>query len=117
MSMETFNAIQTTKYALRSRGQTAFQMFKREDFKFSRVDKVLCKNIHTAGTKDKARRQQALLKKKGRLEEFSCQPATSAEQSRKTAVEEERVAKASHIAAQKRKKALEVLVKAKKAKN
>lgn len=61
-SMATYNAIQTTTYALRSRSQTAIQMFKRDDRKLSRVDKVLCRNIHTAGTTDKARRQKALLK-------------------------------------------------------
>ena len=104
------------KYALRSRSQTAIQMFKRDDVKLSRVDKVLCRNIHTAGTTDKARRQKALLKKKERHEEFECQPSTSGEQSRKTAVEEDRQAKLRHVTAQKRKKALEVLVQAKKAK-
>ena len=40
MSMATYNAIQTTKYALRSRSHTAIQMFKRDDVKLSRVDKV-----------------------------------------------------------------------------
>lgn len=115
MSMDTFNAIQTTKYALRSRGQTAIQMFRREDVKYSKVDKVLCRNIHTAGSKDKARRQQTLLKKKGRQEEFGCQPTTSAAQSSKTAVEDKQ-ARVRHMAAQKRKKALGVLVQAKAAK-
>lgn len=80
MTMATFNSIQTTKYALRSRGQTAIQLFKREDVKLDKVDKVLCRNIRTAGTKDKARRQQAFLKKKERLEEFDCRSTTSAEQ-------------------------------------
>ncbi|KAF3841376.1 hypothetical protein F7725_007238 [Dissostichus mawsoni] len=114
MSMATFNAIQTTKYALKSRCQTAIQMFKRENVKLSTVDKALCKNIRTAGTKDKTRRKQALLKKKERQEEFGCQPTTSAEQSRKIAVEKDRHVR--QIAAQKRKKALELLVQAKKAK-
>ena len=114
MSVATYNAIQTTKYALRSRSQTAIQMFKRDDVKLSRVDKVLCRNIHTVGTLDKARRQQAMLKKKERQEEFECQPSTSGEQSRKTAVEEDRQAKLRHITTQKQKKALEVLVQAKK---
>ncbi|KAL3045289.1 hypothetical protein OYC64_013534 [Pagothenia borchgrevinki] len=91
-------------------------MFKRENVKLSTVDKALCKNIRTAGTKDKTRRKQALLKKKERQEEFGCQPTTSAEQSRKIAVEKDRQAHVRHIAAQKRKKALKLLVQAKKAK-
>lgn len=115
MTMATFNSIQTTKYALRSRGQTAIQLFKREDVKLDKVDKVLCRNIRTAGTKDKSRRQQAILKKKERLEEFGCRSTTSAEQSRKTAVEDDRQAKLRHMA-QKRKKAMELLVQAKKTK-
>ncbi|KAK1893717.1 Glutathione S-transferase F10 [Dissostichus eleginoides] len=114
MSMATCNAIQTTKDALKSRCQTAIQMFKTENVKLSTVDKALCKNIRTAGTKDKTRRKQALLKKKERQEEFGCQPTTSAEQSRKIAVEKDRHVR--QIAAQKRKKALELLVQAKKAK-
>ncbi|KAI9525188.1 hypothetical protein NQZ68_009396 [Dissostichus eleginoides] len=75
-----------------TRCQTAIQMFKRENVKLSTVDKALCKNIRTAGTKDKTRRKQALLKKKERQEEFGCQPTTSAEQSRKIAVENDRQA-------------------------
>ena len=71
----------------------------------------------SAGTSTlQARRQQALLKKKERQEEFECHPTTSGEQSRKTTVEEDWQDKVRLIAAQKRKKALEVLVKAKKAK-
>ncbi|ROL41182.1 Dipeptidase 1 [Anabarilius grahami] len=54
MTMTTFNSIQTTKYTLRSRGQMAIQLFKREDVKLDKVNKVLCRNIHTSGTKDKA---------------------------------------------------------------
>ncbi|KAL6473249.1 hypothetical protein MHYP_G00194370 [Metynnis hypsauchen] len=34
MNVETFNAIQTAKYVLQSRGQTAVQMFERSDVKF-----------------------------------------------------------------------------------
>ncbi|KAI9525258.1 hypothetical protein NQZ68_009938 [Dissostichus eleginoides] len=68
----------------------AYKMFKRENVKLSTVDKALCKNIRTAGTKDKTRRKQALLKKKERQEEFGCQPTTTAEQSRKIAVEKDR---------------------------
>lgn len=50
-------------------------------------------NTHAAGTKDKTRGQQALLKKKGSKEEVGCQPTTGGKQSRKTAVEEERTGK------------------------
>lgn len=57
------------------------------------VDKFLCMNTHAAGTKDKTRGQQALLKKKGSKEEVGCQPTTGGKQSRKTAVEEERTGK------------------------
>ncbi|KAL2089343.1 hypothetical protein ACEWY4_014031 [Coilia grayii] len=48
MNVETFNAIQTVKYTLLSRGQTAIQMFRREDVKFGEVDRMMSKNISTA---------------------------------------------------------------------
>lgn len=112
MTMATFNSIQTTKYTLRSRGQMAIQLFKRDDVKLDKANKILCRNIHTAGMKDKAWKQQALLKKKERLEEFGCLSTTCAEQSRKTAVEEDQQAKLRHMT-QKRKKAMELLVQAK----
>ena len=117
MSMETYNVIQTTRYALRSRGQTALQMFKREDVKLSKVDKVLCKNIHIAGTRDKMRRQKALLKQREKQVEFQCQPTVSAAQSRRTSVEEVRQAKVRHLAAKKRKRALELLVQKRREKH
>lgn len=117
MSMETYNAIQTTRYALRSRAQTAIQMFKRQDLKLSKVDKVLCRNIHTAGTRDKMRRQQALLKQREKQVEFQCQPTGSAAQSGRTSAEEERQAKVQYMAAQKRKRALELLVQKRREKH
>ncbi|KAL6473239.1 hypothetical protein MHYP_G00194270 [Metynnis hypsauchen] len=41
MNVETFNAIQTVKYVLQSRGQTAVQMFEGSDVKFGEVDRII----------------------------------------------------------------------------
>lgn len=68
MNMATFNAIHTTKYVLRSRTLTVIQMLQRDNVKLSKVDKGLCKNIHTVGTKDKDQRWENLVKKKRRQE-------------------------------------------------
>ncbi|XP_060784694.1 uncharacterized protein LOC132891236 [Neoarius graeffei] len=53
MNVVTCNAIQTVKYNHLARGKSAVELFKREDVSCGEVDRVLCKNIRTAGTADK----------------------------------------------------------------
>lgn len=66
MNISTFNAIQTAKYYMKSRGMTATMMFKREDEKFGPVDRKLCRNMRTAGGRDKAQRAERLMEKRRR---------------------------------------------------
>ena len=97
MNISTFSAVQTVKYAV----------------KLGVVDRRLCGNICSAGTRDKAQRQKKLIKVRERRVEFGCQPSTSASESRAEVVERESVARKRHMAKQ-RKRALERLVQAKK---
>lgn len=53
MNITTCNAIQTVKYNHLARGKSAMELFRREDVRYGEVDRVLCKNIQTAGTTDK----------------------------------------------------------------
>ncbi|KAJ8346615.1 hypothetical protein SKAU_G00280160 [Synaphobranchus kaupii] len=115
MNIATFSATQTVKYTLQSRKQNAVEMFSRDDVKFGAVDRRLCSNINSAGTRDKAQRQNKLFRARERRMEFDCQPSTSAAEKRKQVVEEENVARKRHIAKQ-RKRALEGLVQAKRLK-
>ena len=115
MNISTFSAVQTVKYALLCRKQSGVEMFRQDDVKFSVVDRRLCGNICSAGTRDKAQRQKKLIKVRERRVEFGCQPSTSASESRAEVVERESVARKRHMAKQ-RKRALERLVQAKKIK-
>lgn len=105
MNIDTFGSIQTVKYTLVSRNQSAIEMFRR-DVKFGKVDKKLCSNISSAGVRDKAQRQRKLLRVRERRMEFDCQPTTSAAEKRLEAIEEEHIARKRRIAKQ-RKPALE----------
>ncbi|XP_051512226.1 uncharacterized protein LOC127416743 [Myxocyprinus asiaticus] len=113
MNIATFSAIQTVKYTLQSRKQCAIEMFSRDDVKFGTVDRRLCSNINSAGTRDKAQRQKNLLRVRERRMEFDCQPSTNAAEKRLEDEEEENVARKRHIAKQ-QKQALERLVQAKR---
>ena len=113
MNISTFSAVQTVKYALLCRKQSGVQMFRRNDVKLGVVDRRLCGNICSAGTRDKAQRQKKLIKVRERRVELGCQPSTSASESRAEVVERESVARKRHMAKQ-RKRALERLVQAKK---
>lgn len=112
MNVSTFNAIQTVKYTLQSREKTAVEFFRRDDNKYGEVDRTLCKNIRSAGTTNKKQQQQSLLEK--RLD-WGCKGSSSAQDLKKQAAEEEKRARLRHAAKQ-RKRALEILVQAKKKK-
>lgn len=107
MNVETCNAIQTVKYNLMARGKSAVEMFKRESVRYGEVDRVLCKNIRTAGTADKRKRQQRLAQR---------EVSHSATTLKAQVVDKEKQARLRH-AAKHRKRACEVLVQAKKKKN
>lgn len=53
MNISTFSAIQTIKYTLQCRKQCGVEMFRRDDVKFAAVNRWLCGNIRSAGTRDK----------------------------------------------------------------
>ncbi|KAI9528668.1 hypothetical protein NQZ68_018906 [Dissostichus eleginoides] len=63
MNIATLDAIQTAKYAMKSRGKTATMMFKREDEKLGPVDRTLCRNMRSAARRDKAQREERLVVK------------------------------------------------------
>ncbi|KAJ8367177.1 hypothetical protein AAFF_G00324560 [Aldrovandia affinis] len=66
MNISTFDAIQTAKYYMKSRGMTATMMFKREEEKFGPVDRKLCQNMRASGGRDKAQRAERLLERRRR---------------------------------------------------
>ena len=55
MKISTFDAVQTVKYVLRSRGKTGIGMFKRDDINMGLVDEPLCQNI---GCREKGQDRQ-----------------------------------------------------------
>lgn len=63
MNVSTFNAVQTVKYNHQAREKTAMELFRREDVRYGEVDRILCRNIQTIGTRDKHQRQQRSLEK------------------------------------------------------
>lgn len=100
MYISTFSAIQTVKYTLMSRKQSAVEMFSRDDARYGAVDKSLCRNVITAG-RDKAQRLIKLHKARERKMELQCQPTTSTVAGiRKQVVEAENLARKGHIAKQ-----------------
>ncbi|CAM4714558.1 unnamed protein product [Leuciscus chuanchicus] len=60
MKISTFDAVQTVKYVLRSRGKTGISMFRRDDINMGPVDKTLCQNIRNAGRRDKTDREKRM---------------------------------------------------------
>ncbi|CAL8350936.1 unnamed protein product [Boreogadus saida] len=113
MKISTFGAIQTVKYTLQSREKTAVELFKKEDVRYGEVDRILCKNIRSAGSTDKLQRQQNMLEKQRQQIKYGCQVSGSASLSKRQKAEEEKRARLRHAAKQ-RKRALETLVQAKK---
>lgn len=109
MNVETFNANQTVKYTLQSRGKTAMQLFRREDVKFGEVDRTMCKNINTAAATYK--HQQKVNKKEQQQQQskYGSQATGSAQQAKKQTAEGEKRARLRHVATQ-RKRAMETLV-------
>ncbi|KAL6478662.1 hypothetical protein MHYP_G00120950 [Metynnis hypsauchen] len=110
MNVETFNTIQTVKYVLQSRGQTAVQMFERSDVKFGEVDRIMCRNINNAAATYNKKLKERQLQHRGYG--HTC----SAQQAKKQAAEKEKQARLRHVSMQ-RKRALETLAQAKKKKN
>ena len=48
LKVDTYSALQTTRYYLASSGQSAIQHFRREDVVMTPVDKTMCANIQGA---------------------------------------------------------------------
>ncbi|KAJ8366721.1 hypothetical protein AAFF_G00344980 [Aldrovandia affinis] len=120
MNISTFDAIQTAKYYMKSRGMTATMMFKREEEKFGPVDRKLCQNMRAAGGRDKAQRAERLLERRRRQVEYGCSKTCGSAQNKRTVQEEEKEERLRHAAKQRnaaRRRALEILQgKAKKMK-
>lgn len=108
MNVETFNAIQTVKYTLRSRGQTAMQMFQRSDVKFGEVDRIMCRNINNAAATYKQKLKAKATERQLQHRKYGCQETGSAQQAKKQAAESEKQARLRHVATQ-RKRAMETL--------
>ncbi|KAF3858932.1 hypothetical protein F7725_012133 [Dissostichus mawsoni] len=109
MNVPTFNAIQTVKYTLQSRGKTAVQLFRREDVKFGEVDRTLCKNINSAAATYKRQQKMNQKEKQQQQSKYGSQASGSAQQAKKQTAEEEKRARLRHVAKQ-RKRAMETLV-------
>ncbi|XP_052464897.1 uncharacterized protein LOC128021632 [Carassius gibelio] len=93
MKISTFDAVQTVKYVLRSRGKTGISMFKRAD-----IDKTLCQNIRVAGRRDKTDREKRMEAKQKRQVEYGCSATCeSAEKAKTTALAEERQTRLKHV--------------------
>ena len=105
--VDTFSAIQTIKYALHSRNCTAIEYCKREDVKYSPVDKG--KDVRGAAKRGK----RALIKAK-RQSVYGSSADVSAAQAKKTKEEAAKQARIAHAAKERnktRKRALEILAK------
>ncbi|XP_059891711.1 uncharacterized protein LOC132445645 [Gadus macrocephalus] len=109
MNVPTFNAIQTVKYTLQSRGKTAMQLYRMEDVKFGEVDRTLCKNINSAAATYKRQQKMNQEEKQQQQSKYGSQASGSAQQAKKQSAEEEKRARLRHVAKQ-RKRALETLV-------
>ncbi|CAL8235989.1 unnamed protein product [Boreogadus saida] len=83
MNVQTFNAIQTVKYTLQSKGKTALQLFRREDVKFGEVDRTLCKNINSAAATYKRQQKKNQKEKQQQQSKYSSQASGSARQANK----------------------------------
>ncbi|KAJ4929459.1 hypothetical protein JOQ06_005067 [Pogonophryne albipinna] len=109
MNVPTFNAIQTVKYTLQSRGKTAVQLFRMEDVKFGEVDRTLCKNINSAAATYKRQQKMNQKEKQQQQSKYGSQASGSAQQAKKQTAEEEKRVRLRHVAKQ-RKRAMETLV-------
>ncbi|CAJ1076412.1 hypothetical protein ROHU_023414 [Xyrichtys novacula] len=87
MNAETFNAIQTVKYTLRSRGQTAMKMFQRSGVKFGEEDRIMCRNINNAAVAYKQKRKAKATERQLQHRKYGCQETESAQQAKKRAAE------------------------------
>lgn len=108
MNVETFNAIQTVKYVMLSRGQTAIQLFRREDAKFGEVDRTLCSNVSTAAATYRRKLKEKAVEREVQHRQFGSKQQGSAQKAKKEAAEREKQARLRHAA--QRKRALETLV-------
>ena len=115
MNAQTFSAIQTVKYSLRSQKKTAVELYNREDAKYSSVDKRLCRNIRNAAKRDKEERKECQEKRLQRLKEFGVtntkkSSAAAAVRDKKKEAELTRKVHAEKQRNAARKRALEALV-------
>nr|XP_055062825.1 uncharacterized protein LOC129445854 isoform X1 [Misgurnus anguillicaudatus] len=109
MNVETFNAIQTVKYTLQSRGKTAMQLFRREDVKFGEVDRTICRNINSAAATYRHQQEVKKKEKEQQHSKYGSQATGSAQQAKTQTAEEEKRARLRHAVTQ-RKRAMETLV-------
>ena len=120
MKISTFDAVQTVKYVLRSRGKTGIGMFKRDDINMGPVDKTLCQNIRAAGRRDKTDRGKRTEAKQKRQAEYGCSATCeSAEKAKTTALAKERQTRLKHVKKMNaaRQKALDTLQEVARKKN
>ncbi|XP_073715805.1 uncharacterized protein [Misgurnus anguillicaudatus] len=98
MKISTFDAVQTVKYVLKSRGKTGIDMFKPEDIKMGPVDTTLCQNIRAAGRRDKTDREKRMKAKQKRQAEYGCSAmCKTAEKAKTTALAKERQTRLKHV--------------------
>ncbi|XDV48613.1 hypothetical protein PO909_018003 [Leuciscus waleckii] len=98
MKISTFDAVQTVKYVLRSRGKTGISMFRRDDINMGPVDKTLCQNIRNAGRRDKTDRKKRMEAKQKRQAEYGCSATSEcAEKAKTTALVKERQTRLKHV--------------------
>ena len=117
MSVSTYSAIQTVKYAVRASGRSAVECFQRKDSKFTPVNYELCRLMRSASSARKTeqkrrqdelaqRRQELSIKKKADL---------SKQKAKALKAEAEKLARLAHKRQQEKK--LKALVVERKALN
>lgn len=104
--MLTYGAVQTTRYAIKTTGKSAIELFCRDDIKSGQVDRRLCKNLLSSAHRDKQRRKANLEAKQLQLQRLRSKAALTATEATKLAKEKE--------SRWKRKRALELLIKSKR---
>lgn len=117
LNIQTYGAIQTIKYSLRSKNVTAVEYLKRDDPVYSGVNKRMCRNIRAAAATYNAQKEHKRKAKEARKTKFMLKSKNipSKVQAKKALEEREKEARLAHEAQQKpeakksRKRALEAL--------
>ncbi len=94
MNVQTYSAFQTARYHFRQLKTDPVSLFKRNDVKYSPVDKVLCRDMRTAASRYKAIKDKKIEAQKKRQIEYSYKPCDiSAHKVRNQTVSAEKEAK------------------------